>query len=105
MRWPRIEKPFAGPLGFRVVNRLRDTVSIYNYPEFTTATPSVFSRAIISIDKNRRGDIDVRYTFTFTNSEEIPGGSTFVLTVPTYYNFISTTPTIRVSYPEFVSAS
>ena len=105
MRWPRIEKPFAGPLGFRVVSKLKDTSSIYDYPEFPTSVPSVFSRAVISIDKNQRGDIDVRYTFTFTNPEAIPNGSTFILTVPTYYNFISTSPSIRVSMPEFTSSS
>lgn len=94
----------AGRLQFRVVNYLKDTVGVYTYPMFPTATPALFTRAVISIDKNRRTDIDVRYTFTFTIENSIPAGSTFILTAPTYYNFITTSPAIRISYPDFVDA-
>lgn len=94
----------AGNLQFRVVNKLKDTVGEYTYPAFTTATSALFTRAVIAIDKNRRNDIDVRYTFTFTIENSIPAGSTFILTTPTYYNFITTVPAIRVSYPDFVDA-
>lgn len=105
MRWPRIEVPLAGPLLLTVVTKLKDSSQRYLYPELITPVPSLFSRAILTIDKNTRLAIDVRYTFIFSNKEEIPNGSTLILTVPTYYNLITTTPAVRVSYPDFVDAS
>jgi hypothetical protein len=102
---PKIEKKLPGPFDMIVVNRLKDSVTNYRYAIFPDATPLLFARAVLSIDKNRRTDIDVRYTFTFTNIKPIPNGSSLILTVPTYYNFITTTPDIRVSYPNFVDAS
>jgi hypothetical protein len=94
----------AGTLAFRVADNLKNTRATYLYPAFPVSTPALFTRAVISIDKNRRNDIDVQYTFTFTIENDIPTGSTLILTAPTNYNFITTSPAIRISYPDFVNA-
>jgi hypothetical protein len=51
------------------------------------------------VDKKRRLEIDVTYTFSFICPVSIPDGGSVILTLPTNYNLIASFPPSLSSTP------
>jgi hypothetical protein len=60
-----------------------------------------FTKYTLNVDKKRRLEIDVTYTFSFVCPVSIPAGGSVILTLPTTYNLIASFPPVKISYPEF----
>lgn len=74
---------------------------IFEYPTFDPVLSNDFISVTLNVDKKRRDEVDVTYTFTFVPTNDIPDGGTVILTLPTDYNLIASFPPVRISYPEF----
>ena len=74
---------------------------IFQYPTFDPVVSNDFISVTLNVDKKRRDEVDVTYTFTFVPTNDIPDGGTVILTLPTDYNLIASFPPVRISYPEF----
>lgn len=74
---------------------------IRNYDAFVVPVSRPFTKYTLNVDKKRRLEIDVTYTFSFICPVSIPDGGSVILTLPTNYNLIASFPPVSIQYPEF----
>jgi hypothetical protein len=105
LTWPGVEKSNPGNVYLDVIDSARMKRLSFIYPSLLTAQPAPFEISASVVDKLQKSDIDVRYSFTFSTKFGALNGASFVLTFPSLYILTDTDPPIRVTYPEFTSAT
>lgn len=110
LRWPRYDLGNVLPLFFEI--GIMEVVSgnyriqrKIRYDPFNTPSSQPFTKTVLNVDKKRRKETDVTYTFFFVCKNDIPSGGSLTLTLPSSYNLIASFPPVKISYPEFYNAS
>lgn len=110
LRWPRYDLgnvlPWAFDIGiYEIVGGVYKVQRKLRYDPFNTPSSQPFTKTVLNVDKKRRKETDVTYTFYFVCKNDIPSGGSLTLTLPSSYNLIASFPPVRISYPEFYNAS
>jgi hypothetical protein len=100
IQWPRFVQPL-GIVTIRVLSAARDSLAQYQYANMLQALPNFFFKYLASASKNRRGEADVLYEFTFQTRYDIPDGANIVLDLPTDYSLLASVPPVIVLFPNF----
>lgn len=75
---------------------------IKNMNAFPAATVPTFSQATLIADKKNKGAVNAEYTLVFVATNDIPTGSSIIITLPTGYNLLSSSPAVSFSSPDLV---
>jgi len=105
LRYPRYEKSGIGPL-VRFISAVSSHETV-NRPQEFLPVPTIptFIKASLIANKKAKGMVDCEYRLTFASKNEIPEGSSLVITFPTGYNLLTSYPPVEFYSPELVDIS
>ena len=78
---------------------------------FSTSSPiiipqvPVFHQSLLIANKKSKGAVNAQYTMMFTSNNELPQGSSIIITFPPEYNILSSYPPVQFSSPDLVDIS
>ena len=103
--WPRYVKALTATFCFQTSTFSSTNLNYIGMPggcgisAIGTPTAGGFDLAMISVPKKGIGYVDCSYTFTFQISNKIPANSQLILTFPSTYSLIDSTPAPSFSAP------
>ena len=94
---PRYSYSSVGGITLRYISSTSQETANFALPSFPTASVPAFNTASFTASLYNSGAVNVLYTFTFASPNDVPAGSTLVISFPTSYNLLASNPAVEVS--------
>ena len=105
LRVPRYSDVNIGGIKVRFVNTANRYSEYSVMGVLPTATVPTFDQATMIVDKKNKGAVNVAYTFVFVSQNDIPQDASIIISFPTGYNLLSSSPVVTFSSPDLLPAT
>jgi len=102
LKVPRYSNVNVGGIKVRFINTANRHAEYCSMNPLTVATVPTMNQATLIVDKKNSGAVNVAYSFVFVSQNDIPQDASIVISFPTGYNLLSSSPAVSFSSSDLV---